>query len=172
MRSLVVVMLVSGSVAWAEQPEGSGLPLTVGSKVRVRAAASAEPVVGLVIAVDEHVLTLAGREGVPMKIPRGSISAAEMRVGRRGHTLLGLAIGAGAGLALGLAAPVDPVRCHSDVNYSCSRGEAIGYTAVGGAGAGALIGYLIKSDRWARVDVAAGVMESRAGPGLGFTLRF
>lgn len=172
MRSLVLVLLISGSMAWAEEPQASGLPLTVGTKVRVRAAAPGEPLVGWVTGVDEQDLTLSVRESAPMKIPRDSISVADMSVGRRGHALQGLLIGAALGAAVGLAIPVDPVLCKSDPGYACSRGEILPLTIVAEAGAGALIGHFIKTDRWARVEVAAGVALGRPRIGLALGLRF
>jgi hypothetical protein len=172
MRSLVVAILISGSVAWAEEP---GLPLTVGSRVRLQAAAAAEPLVGRVAAVDDQMLTLlpAGNEGAPVKIPRSSITAAEMSLGRRGHAHQGLAIGAIAGVGLAFAFPVDPVRCDEPSSSAfCSRGEALVGGIGAGLGLGALIGHLVKSDRWARVDVAGTVAVSRAGSGVRLVLRF
>lgn len=174
MRSLVVgLVLISASVAWAEQPEGSGLPLTVGSKIRVRSGAVSEPVDGIVAGVDDHQLTLATDAG-PLRVPRASISVVEMKVGRRSHWRQGAVVGAVVGLAAAFAIPVDPVRCHSsDPNdvYVCSRGEAL-FLVPGFAAEGAFFGWLIKSDRWARVDVRAGVVQGRAGPGVGLKLGF
>ena len=175
MRSLVIALLLSGSAAWADQPEGPGLPLTVGSRVRVHAAASAEPITGLVVAVDDQMLTLlpAGSEGAPAKIPRSLISAAEMSLGRRGHALQGLAVGALVGVGIGFAWPVDPVLC-KDPNSGdlCSRGQALVGGIGAGAGMGALIGHFVKTDRWARVAVSGNVVVGRAGSGVRLSLRF
>ncbi len=174
MRSLMLAVLVSGSVAWAQEPEGRGLLLTVGNKARVRTSASAEPLVGLVVAEDDETITLAlaGNDGAPARVPRASISEAEMAVGRRGHALQGLAIGAIAGVGIGFAFPVDPVRCTSDSAYFCSRGQALLGGIVGDAGIGALIGHFVRTDRWSRATVAGSVAISRGGAGLRITLRF
>lgn len=148
MRSLLIALvLVSGTSACGEQPEPSGLPLTVGSHVRLRSGAVSESLRGIVAVMDEHALTLATDHGA-LRVPLDAITTAEMRVGRRSHARQGLAIGGALGLLAGTQFPVDPRTCNDrNSNSFCSRGAAVTGGAVSYALLGAGVGAVIKTDR-------------------------
>lgn len=149
--------------------------LAVGGRVRLRSTAVQGRPQGLVVALDEAVLTLATDGGVPVKIPLTSITALETSLGRKRNTLKGLGIGAVSGLLLGLALPVDPNNCGYYSSNACSRGEAVSAGAVGFGLVGAGIGALIKNDRWSPVTLNVARPQARHGQpafGLVLALRF
>lgn len=164
MRSLLIALvLVAGRLACAEEPEWAGPPLAVGSLVRVQAGAASEPVQGIVVAIDEHALKLA-TNGAPSRVPLDSITTAEARVGRGRQVLKGLVFGAGLGVLLSQVWDVDPRLCQGDNRYFCSRGEAVVTGVLGFGAIGAGTGALVRKDRWAPVDVRAGIEQARAAP--------
>jgi hypothetical protein len=159
-KLLIAVVLLSARSGWAQTAD-SGLPVTLGNEVRLSTSAASEPLRGIAAAIDEQALLLVTPEG-PVTVPFETIDAAEVRVGRRSHPWRGAAIGAGVGLLLGFAFEVDPVLCRQDDSYFCSRGEAFAGGVVGGGVMGAAAGALIKTDRWARADLRAGMARDRA----------
>jgi hypothetical protein len=129
---------------------------------------------GVVVAVDETVLTLAPEGGPPLKVPLRSLTRMDVSLGQRRNTLQGLGIGVLSGIAMGLAFSVDPENCGPDTTNFCSRGEAIagGTLVLGALGTG--IGALIKSERWAPISVglqSPGVARGRA-VGVAVAIRF
>ena len=129
---------------------------------------------GYVTALDEKSLTLSRDGGPPIALPVASITSLQMVTGSRRATVKGLWLGAAIGGVLGLAAKVDPDYCGGDTGNLCSRGEAIGASALGGAVIGTVIGVLIKSDRWAPVTLNAFRPNARArrSPGLQVAVAF
>jgi len=83
-----------------------------------------------------------------------SVADCQRWVGRKRHTVLGLAIGAGVGFATGaIVTSLD----HPQDNFTFNEGDANAYFVLFCTGAGALLGTLtgalIKSDRWQYVPV-------------------
>ncbi len=157
LRVLSVVTLLFGSAtlgAAQEPPEASlASMLAVGTRVRVLSTAVQTRLRGVVVAVDETVLTLVPDGGLPLKIPLRSVTGMDVSLGQKSNWLKGLGIGVLSGVALGFAFPVDRQDCGPEAPNFCSRGEAIaGSTIVFGA-LGAGIGAFIKSDRWAPISV-------------------
>ena len=175
-RLLVPTVLLASLAApvWAaESPYPSlGSILSVGSRVRLRSEVVGGEHRGLIVALDDHAVTLAGDGGgVPLKLPLGSITAAETSIGRKRHTLRGVAIGAAVGLALGATYAVDPQDCGPDSSHFCSRSEALAAGSLGGAGLGALVGALVKTDRWAPITLkAAGPPGGPRGRSMGLAV--
>ena len=152
----------------AQQPQE--VPLSslvgVGARVRLSSTAVGGTLRGIVAAVDEKVLTLSREGGPPVTLPLTSITALEMSTSRKRNTLKGLGIGVLSGVLLGFVLPVDSSDCGIYSDNLCSRGEALGVMAFGGAAWGAGIGALIKSDRWSPITLnppraAAGSQPSR-----------
>jgi hypothetical protein len=86
----------------------------------------------------------AGLRGVwtPDTVATPSLATLQVPVGRRGNAGRGALIGAAAGVALGIA-------CASEDSEWFSGEECFAGYTVFGAGTGALIGLLIRSDVWA-----------------------
>jgi hypothetical protein len=106
-----------------------------------------------------------------MAIARSDIRRVKVRRGTRGHSAAGAAIGAGLGVALGLvsAATTD---CSGDfLEGLCHAGQIASPFVAGamGAGVGALIGLVIRSDRWEDVPLRVAVAPRlQVGVSLGF----
>jgi hypothetical protein len=171
----LVPVLLTGLAAAQEPPPGSPASvLTVGSRIRVVSTAVSARLEGAVVAVDETQLTLAPDGGTPLKLPLQSVTRMEVSLGRKRNPLWGMLIGGLAFAALGAAAPVDPNDCGENSDNLCSRGEAIGGLALVGAGLGAGVGALIKTERWAPIAVG-GPRVGRRGTraiGIGVAIRF
>jgi hypothetical protein len=171
--SAAVVAVVMAGTALADESRPANSVLSVGSRVRLRSTAFGGEVEGLVAAVDEQALTLAAGDRAALKVPLASILGAETSIGHRRHTLVGLGAGVLGGLLLGLAAQVDPNNCGAFSNSFCSRGDALRGGAVGGGLIGAGIGALIKSDRWAPVQIGGtSATGERSGFGVRIAFRF
>jgi len=157
------LMLWAASAAVHAQETHDALPASAfapGNQVRIRYTAQPGLLLqGAVAAVDKTTLTLVEREKrIPMRIPIASITGAEMKVGEKRQwlrgALVGLGVGALAGVVLGATMPVDPA-CGAPGGptfCSASSSENIAYSiafvgALGG-GAGAAIGATVKTETW------------------------
>jgi hypothetical protein len=191
-RSAFVALALGavGTGAFAQPAsEPPALRLPVGARVRLRVVAAPQPWLKGYLAESDASSIAVIPEGAPplagseLRLPRETISRLEIATGKKKHWLAGLAIGAAAGVAMGLAFDVDPERCKVDTNYFCSRGEAIaaGGVVLGGIGAG--VGALVTTEVWIPVALDAlppappggGGLALRANSGrlsLGFTVRF
>lgn len=153
--SIVAVLFGSATLAAAQEPtEGSfASVLTVGSRVRVLSTAVQGRLRGVVVAIDETVLTLAPDDRALVKVPVRSITQADLSLGRKRNTLKGLVIGGVSFAALGLTFSVDPEDCGPESLKFCSRGEAVSGGALVGVLLGTGIGALIESERWAPMTI-------------------
>ena len=180
----IAVVVLWGAAAWpaaGEPPVAPGVPepptfqIPPGAKVRLastalpggfvvgRVTSSTDDVLGLTLAGDDSPFT-----GTPIVIPRASVTSAQVSLGRHSYWKMGALFGAIAGAAAGAAAPIDPATCDSySSDTFCSRGEAIGISAVAGAFLGGLVGAVIKTEKWQKVSVEVLAPRSsadRAGP--------
>jgi hypothetical protein len=149
-----------------------GQVVTVGSRVRLRSSALQGQPRGLVVALDDNVLTIATDSGgLPVKVPLASVTDLEMSLGRKRNTLRGLGIGVASGLIAGLAFPVNANDCgyYSSENF-CSRGEALVGGLFTGAVLGAGIGALTKGDRWSPVAIGVARAPGGGGSALGLSV--
>lgn len=171
--AMSVLLAAATAPADAQETTPAPLPLVdVGSRVRLRSNALAGQPRGLVVAIDEHVVTLATDGGVPLKIPVGSVTSVDTSLGRKRRTLEGLALGVVGGALLGLGFKVDPDNCGEYSLNSCSRGEAVAEGAMGFGLIGAGLGALIKTDRWSAVTLRASPAVAGRGAGAALTVRF
>jgi hypothetical protein len=104
--------------------------------------AEAARVTGTLVAIDDQVLRIASKQR-ELEIPRSQIAKIELWRGKKSHWLAGLGVGAvGGGL---FAIP------YCSGWGGCTEGEALGsvvaFGMIGAAG-GALIGGMIRTDRW------------------------
>ena len=175
--SVVAVLLGSATSVAGQEPAVASVvsTLTPGTRVRVLTTIVQSRVRGVVVAVDDTVLTLAPEGGLPLKVSLLSITQMDVSLGQRRNTLKGLAIGVLSGIALGFAMPVDPETCYSQNTTSfCSRRDAIGGGTVLLGGLGTVIGALIKTDRWAPISVGLRSAATTRGRALevALALRF
>lgn len=130
------------------EESGAKADLAVGRRVRAELSGEGERIVGSLSAITDRGLILVIDEQAEIELPRARIQRLEMSYGRKGHSLAGLLIGAGAGALLGALEKPDK-NC---VGEGClTRGENIGYGALGAGVLGGLVGALIRTDRWLEI---------------------
>lgn len=171
-RAIVAILAMVGALSGgirADAEEGAGLPVMVGSRVRIFAPSLVQGrrIPGVITAIDEESATVATDTGLPVVVAREAVASLELSMGRKRNTLKGTAIGAVAGVALGVAATVDPRNCDMNSPNFCSRGEAVRTSIVGGAALGAVIGAFVKSDRWVHVPLERWNVDVRPTRGGG-----
>jgi hypothetical protein len=113
-------------------------------------------------------------------VPVTSLTRLEVSLSRKRHTLKGAIIGAAIGVGLGFAFKVDPQECNSAGSSTfCSRGEAVAGGTLVGVGIGALVGALVRTDRWTPIDLETlkhasplAARSSRLVPSAALTIRF
>jgi hypothetical protein len=178
--SLAAIVLWSAA-SWAgaqdvpplpAEPEPPAFQIPPGARVRLTSAVlPGGAVEGLVASSDDQTLgLLIASEDAPfgggaLTIPRASVGSLRISMGKRAHKGLGAVFGALALGATGFAAEVDPDDCGPNSNAFCSRGEAIAVSTLGGALLGALVGAVVKTERWQNVSVEVLAPRSAAGPG-------
>jgi hypothetical protein len=105
-----------------------------------------------------------------VQVPYYSISKMEVCFGRRGHATVGLAIGLMAGFVYGLVLGKEVNGTESDGWF---KHKGFLPALLSGATAGGVIGAIIRTDDWRRVDPKS--IRMAAGParhGLGVTLAY
>ena len=151
--ALVAVLLVPLPLQADEAP-----PVGPGSHIRISATSVPKGVEGHVESIDNTTLTLRSDNRSTIAIPLSTVTNLEVAVGRRGHAKTGALIGAGFGV-LSLA-----VLCRGEDCFQSSGdfAAAVAVTATTAA-VGALIGTLIKSDKW--IVIPTRPPSARLGPG-------
>ena len=156
--AVVVASTVYGSDEARSAAQSSAVgQITVGSKVRFQAPSAIQgPIQGTLMEMDEESLMVSTENQRPFRVSRQAITQLELSTGRRGHARTGLIIGAAVGAAFGAVIPLDFGCTQAQLavrDSSCieSRGAMIALGVLADAGGGALIGHLIKSDRWSSV---------------------
>jgi hypothetical protein len=129
-----------------------------GGVIEGRVTSSGDDALGLMLASDDSPFG-----GGQVVVPRGSLTSLQISMGKHGHALLGLLVGTASFAAIGASVEVDPNDCGDDSTAFCSRGEAVGAMAFFGAGLGALVGAVIKTERWQNVSVEVLAPRSTAG---------
>jgi hypothetical protein len=171
-----------GTAGWAAAQADPGVPsagqppepptfqIPAGARVRVsssvmpggviegRVTSSTDDALGLMLPSDDSPFG-----GGQVVVPRGSLTSLQISMGKKGHALLGLLVGTASLAAIGAFAEVDPDDCGDDSTAFCSRAEAVGGMAFVGAGLGALVGAVIRTERWQNVSVE--VLAPRSGAG-------
>jgi hypothetical protein len=153
----------------------------VGDRVRVHTIMRPHRVEGTVLRVTPDTLVLVQRGepalGSQLVIPLGSLQALDVGRGRRSEWRSGAVIGSFAGFVT--ASAIFAARMQRCVGWECGKSaEWLPVAAAGslaGAAGGALVGLLIRHDRWERVVLNPGVpLVTLAGDrvGLQLSLRF
>jgi hypothetical protein len=160
---LVTGLLIVSPASLLAQTEAS--PVLLDSRVRVTMrSAPGLAAVGTLDAWDRRSLELAGSDSVPRTIPLSDVVRLEVSRGKKGHALTGLAIGATAGVAAGVVTMAFAFSNgdEGDMFYEDRWAIAAVITAVttvAGAGLGALVGALIKTEKWEDVPLPATIRE-------------
>ena len=169
---LALVPLVLSGTASAQEG-GNGAAILVDSRVRVLApGVAAGRMKGRVTAADERTITVAVDDAMSVRIPRQAISQLEVSTGRKRPWLKGLVVGAVAGAAFWYSTYQETDCAAYQV---CSRAQAVGQGALGGAGIGALIGVLRRVDDWHGIPlqgVRVGVAPARDGAAVSVSVPF
>ena len=138
---LGVFLLLAATSVSAQQP---------GDTVRVSGTR-----VGLVFEADSSGLLLSSGYA-----PYAEMRSLEVRRGTRGHAGRGFKYGFVAGGVLGAAGAVVLCASYSEGGYGWCTGGVLTFGAVGGLSggvAGALIGFLVRSDIWEPVPIPGGL---------------
>jgi hypothetical protein len=175
--ALAAAVLATAPSAWAQKPIPEAVRmmephrLRIGDVVRVWATAQGPSVEGSVVAVSSSTLTITGREeAVLVDLP--TTSRLQVRHVRQ-HLRRGAVIGAAFGLVAGSFLITREVAGH-DIG-AWERVAWMSGLTVAGAGAGAGIARLARSETWQPVDlVTLKPQTTDAGPGfrLSWTVRF
>jgi hypothetical protein len=173
---LLTSLLLQPNEARAEEGLDAAGPIAVGTRVRLLAPATVQgPIQGTVMAIDNESLTLSTEDHRPLRVSRYTITRVEVSTGRQGHALIGLLIGAPVGAVVGAVVPLDSGCTQAQLevkNSSCmdSRGALIAAGVLGYAGLGALIGHLIKTERWSSIPPERVRLSLAPAPGRGARL--
>jgi len=167
---VAMVILLTTGIATA-QTTGEP-PLQVGDRIRIKTLASSSAIKGRLVAADAAALTLApeGRDTSHRKFARSEIDQLEVVRGKRSRWLPGALVGAAAA-GVGAILMCNGIGCSTGEGDDTAKNVAV---AAGiGAATGALVGLLIKTDRWKTVP--ADSLNVTVGPvpghGLALTVR-
>ena len=163
-KLLVVTGLLALSPAWlAAQTEVS--PVLIDSRIRVTThSAPGLATAGTLESWDGHSFELSGSGFAPQTIPLSDLAKLEISRGKKGHWLAGTLIGTGVGIGVGLLAASannvddpasdDPIEgiAHS-VSEQGMDLSIVFLSTLAGAGLGALVGALIKTEQWEEVAI-------------------
>ncbi len=137
--------------------------LEAGTRIRVTAPRLLPPnQVGRLVSLDADALVMqyaprtrksAGLGAAQWVIPRGAIQRLEASTGTRGHAALGFGIGVGIGLVSGLIA-VKGDRACSGGSSDAFCGSAVAVFTVGGGLLGTLVGAIVHTDMWERIELS------------------
>jgi hypothetical protein len=169
-RAIVLILAMVGALSGGVRADdGAGLPVMVGSRVRISAPSllKGDRIEGVIAAVDGECATVTTGSGVSVVVAREAVATFEVSVGRKRNTLKGTAIGAVAGAAVGVLSTVDPQNCGVNSPNYCSRGEAVRTSILGGGALGAIVGAFVKSDRWVHVPLDRWTFDVRPVRGGG-----
>jgi hypothetical protein len=147
--SVVVLALLTFSVNGHAQADTT--TLAPGARARVQQGSKA--VTGTLVSLDSAGLVIATGKADTVTVPRASITAIEVSTGTRSHAGKGALIGLGTGLLTGVVVGIAASGSDDGEFLDASSGEwaaGVGLTgAVIGTGVGAIIGAVIRTDKWA-----------------------
>jgi hypothetical protein len=183
MRAMLSVGAIVGaglvSVGAASPDDSASLaPVHIGDRVRVSAPSVSDTRIrGTLVALDEETLIVAPEGKTPqIEMSRSQVTRLQVSRGKRSHWVAGAVTGVVGGLALTAS------YCGSGgaLGGGCSGDDALGVAAffcgIGAAG-GALVGAVVRTDRWEMVPantVAVSIIPVpvRRGMALGVRIAF
>jgi hypothetical protein len=122
--------------------------VATGARLRVTAPAlAAKPIVGTLLGATEREVVLSVSGAGRMPIPRAAITRLERSQGRHGHAVMGLLINAVAGAAVCVAVDLQDPETGTAQEYAMVGAFGAGLGALAGAGVGALV----RTQRWAEL---------------------
>jgi len=155
----VLLAAVAGSTVLAQAPA----PVQPGQRVRVRSTVAHTPeLTGVVEAVRPDTLIVRDDDrSVPTAVLLATVDRLQVSRGRHSHWITGAAVGFAVGAATGVIAGV---AGHNDADWLFGSGASAFLGAVLlapiGAGTGAVVGLLVRTERWQTVPLDA------IGPGV------
>lgn len=189
MKHRAAVALVALTLVLSFRLQAQGDEPSPGARVRVWPSCpapealksrSCAPVIGRLLSIDTARVLIARTGMSADTLPVGSVSRVEVSAGSRHHTLLGLGAGAVVGFGAGMIL-AGRAGCGNGI-FGSPGGEdddicgAYGVVAIpAGAALGAVVGRLIRSERWRPVAASGAnlrVVPSRERLGLSMTLPF
>ena len=155
MRSVlwVLSLVMTGLIPAATAVQAQAVPAGVGSTVRISLQGESEPIQGTIVSQSNGAWTVADVSGERTTFAADDVAKAEVRRSRN-HWLTGALVGGGAGLILGLAVASEDDNCDEDFTGLCdavvgsTKTATVIWLPIVGAGAGALVGSLIRTPRW------------------------
>lgn len=165
-RACAVLLAVAGPVTLVAADRPLTLAdLSPGDQVRLRLSGGGQSVRGRVEATELDQLVVRPKDGGQAQLHLSPQQVAQLEVvhGRRSHWLAGAAIGFVPGALMGVAVVANS-ECDPDCDHT---GRALGYGLVGGAitgTVGALIGLVVKTDRWVPVETRRPKVALTLGP--------
>jgi hypothetical protein len=137
------------------------VPLEPGARIRIRPAYSPSNVVGTLLFLDRDSLVI-GAKAAPRPVSITTLAWIDVSEGKRRHAARGAFIGAVAGA---VSALLYNAAAHAGCVARCpEKTKSAAVFALGGASAGAALGYFIRTDRWSRMHLAPRVPTKRNPP--------
>ena len=147
--SVVVLALLTTSVNGHAQANTT----TLAPGARIRVQQGSQTVTGTLLSLDSAGLVIVTGKADSVTVPRASITAVEVSTGTRSHAGKGALIGLGTGLLTGVVVGIASSGSDDGDFFDFSSGEwaaGVGLTgAVIGTGVGAIVGAVIRTDKWA-----------------------
>ncbi len=161
-----VIVIGPGS---APTQASGGVPLQNGDRIRIKTLGSTSATTGTLVTADDAALTLAleGRDRTRKTFARSEIAKLEVARGKKRNVIWDVLGGGVVGMA------VDLVGTKEGGN-PCDFGACVILPAMG-AGAGALVGLAIKTERWEKLPaekVRLAVLPTQHGVQLSLSVRF
>jgi len=142
------------------EPEGSSAGLRLGThvllpgtKVRLWLDRDGDTVKGNLVALNERSFSVVSGDNQNLSFPRDTIARIDVVKERHRHWLAGMIIGTAFGAAVGAA---ETPGCGGNDGDCYTRGENIGYGALGFGLVGALVGALIQTEEWVEIPFERG----------------
>lgn len=154
MRRAVLVGVVLAGVAWSDALAQAPAPVKSGQRVRVRSTVAQVPeLTGVVETIRPDTLMVRDDDrSVATAVPLATIDRLQVSHGRHSHWIRGAAIGFGAGVVTGATLGA---ASGNDWLFTSSENAFIGAILFAPIGAvtGAVVGLLVRTERWETVPL-------------------